>query len=539
MKKSLILGLLAWSIGINAQYVSGVTSPNPDTKLEVSEDDPRVKFANTITAEDMREHLTIIAGDGFEGRETGTKGNDRAGDYIVKSLRERGVKGGAGGKKYKQPVAFTFTKWVDTDIFINETRYKHLWDFLAFPNKNESIPAISTDEVIYLGFGIDDPKYSDYKKNDVAGKVIMINKGEPTKASGESWITGTSEMSDWSTDIDKKLLLAKEKGVKMVLIIEDDIKKMLGENRRKLLGSSVQLGDLTKEEIPTANHAYISTTIAKDIIGSKGKKIIKSRKRSNKKAKACDVALPTQFVINQSKDQKVLKGNNILGFVEGSDKKDEIVVVSAHYDHLGKRGDDVYNGADDNGSGTTTVLELAEAFQKAKEAGNGPSRSILFLWVTGEEKGLLGSEYYAANPIYDLANTVVDVNVDMVGRIDKKYTDNPNYIYVIGSDRLSSDLHKINEEANAKYAGLTLDYTYNSEEDPNRYYFRSDHYNFAKNGVPAIFFFNGVHADYHMASDTVEKINFEKMEKVGRLIFHTTWELANRADRIVVDGEVK
>jgi len=185
------------------------------------------------------------------------------------------------------------------------------------------------------------------------------------------------------------------------------------------------------------------------------------------------------------------------------------------------------------------VLELAEAFQKAKEAGNGPSRSILFLWVTGEEKGLLGSEYYAANPIYDLANTVVDVNVDMVGRIDKKYTDNPNYIYVIGSDRLSSDLHKINEEANAKYAGLTLDYTYNSEEDPNRYYFRSDHYNFAKNGVPAIFFFNGVHADYHMASDTVEKINFEKMEKVGRLIFHTTWELANRADRIVVDGEVK
>jgi len=475
----MILALLAWSIGVNAQYVSGVTTPAPDTKLEMSEDDPQVKFANTITAEDMREHLTIIAGDGFEGRETGTRGNDKAADYIIKSLRERGVKGGAGGKNFKQPVAFTFTKWVDTDIFIG------------------------------------------------------------TKNDGQSWITGTSEMSDWSTDMDKKLTLAKKKGVKMVLIIEDDIKKMLGENRRKLLGSMVQLGDLTKEDIPTANHAYISTTIAKDIIGKKGKKIIKSRKRSNKKAKACDVALPTQFVINQSKDDKVLKGNNILAFVEGSDKKDEIVVVSAHYDHLGKRGDDVYNGADDNGSGTTTVLELAEAFQKAKDAGNGPSRSILFLWVTGEEKGLLGSEYYAANPIYDLANTVVDVNVDMVGRVDEKYADNPNYIYVIGSDRLSSDLHKINEDANAKYAGLTLDYTYNSEEDPNRYYFRSDHYNFAKNGIPAIFFFNGVHADYHMASDTVEKINFEKMEKVGRLIFHTTWELANRAERIVVDGEVK
>ena len=234
-----------------------------------------------------------------------------------------------------------------------------------------------------------------------------------------------------------------------------------------------------------------------------------------------------------------LKGNNVAGMVKGNEKPEEVIVVSAHYDHLGKRGDDIYNGADDNGSGTSTVLELAEAFALAKEQGLRTKRSVLFLLVTGEEKGLLGSKYYSENPLFPIENTIANVNVDMVGRVDSKYQDNPDYIYVIGSDRLSSDLHQVNESMNQKYCNLTLDYTYNSESDPNRYYYRSDHYNFAKKGVPAIFYFNGTHADYHRHTDTVEKINFEKMEKVGKLIFHTIWELADREERIVVDGEIK
>ena len=539
IKKIVLLALIATAYNVDAQYISGVTSPDSSAALITDESDLSVKYANTITAEDMKRHLTVIAGDAFEGRETGTRGNDLAGNYISDFFRSNGMLSKSAKGSYRQQVAFTFSKWTDIDIFVGETRYKHLWDFLAFPDKNNSVPAITTSEVIYLGYGIDDPKYSDYKKNDVSGKVIMINKGEPLKKDSTSWITGSSEMSKWSTDINTKLEAAKKNGVKLVLIIEDDIKKMLGENRRKLLGSVVSLGDLTKEEITTANHIYISSTIAKDIIASKTKKIIKSRKRSNKKGKACDVELETMLVTNMSKETSVLDGSNILGYIEGTDKKEEVVIVSAHYDHLGKRGDDIYNGADDNGSGTTTVLELAEAFRLAESAGNSPRRTVAFLLVTGEEKGLLGSEYYAENPLFDLDKTVADVNIDMVGRVDEKYTNNPNYIYVIGSDRLSTDLHKINEDANNKYAGLTLDYTYNSEEDPNRYYYRSDHYNFAKNGIPAIFFFNGVHADYHRATDTVDKINFDKMAKVGRLIFHTTWELANREKRIVVDGVVK
>jgi Zn-dependent M28 family amino/carboxypeptidase len=155
--------------------------------------------------------------------------------------------------------------------------------------------------------------------------------------------------------------------------------------------------------------------------------------------------------------------------------------------------------------------------------------------VSGEEKGLLGSEYYSEHPVFPLENTVADVNVDMIGRTDQKHEGNANYIYVIGSNRLSTELHDINEAANAQYAHLDLDYTFNAKNDPNRFYYRSDHYNFARKGIPSIFYFSGVHKDYHQPSDTVDKIMFEKMEKIGRLIFYTAWELANREDRIRVN----
>lgn len=220
-------------------------------------------------------------------------------------------------------------------------------------------------------------------------------------------------------------------------------------------------------------------------------------------------------------------------------------MVTAHYDHVGVdeslEGDKIFNGANDDGSGTVAVLEVAEAFAQAKKAGYGPRRSILFMTVTGEEKGLLGSEYYSENPIFPLENTVADVNIDMIGRMDYDHekTNDSNYIYVIGADKLSSELHQINEEMNEKYVNLKLDYTYNDENDPNRFYYRSDHYNFAKHGIPIVFYFNGVHDDYHQPSDEVEKIDFESAEKVARLAFHVAWELANRENRIVVDSNKK
>lgn len=225
---------------------------------------------------------------------------------------------------------------------------------------------------------------------------------------------------------------------------------------------------------------------------------------------------------------------NILAFIEGSEKPEEIVVISGHYDHVGTKNGVVYNGADDDGSGTVAVMEIAKAFQSAKKAGKGPKRSILFLHVTGEEHGLFGSDYYTSNPVFPLANTVVDLNIDMIGRDDPENR-GKQYVYVIGSEMLSSQLKVITEEANKKTNNLELNYKYDDPNDPQRLYYRSDHYNFAKNNIPVAFFFDGIHEDYHKPTDDVEKIDYELLAKRTQLVFATAWELANRADRIVVD----
>lgn len=228
---------------------------------------------------------------------------------------------------------------------------------------------------------------------------------------------------------------------------------------------------------------------------------------------------------------------NVLAFIEGTEKPGEIVVISSHLDHIGLTSDgQINNGADDDGSGTVAMLEMAQAFKMAKDNGKGPKRSILFLHVTGEEKGLLGSKYYAdVDPVLPLDNTVCDLNIDMIGRIDMRHKENPNYVYLIGSDKLSMELHNLSEEMNKKYVNLELDYKYNAENDPNRFYYRSDHYNFAKNNIPVIFYFNGVHKDYHRPGDTADKIYYELLEKRAKLVFHTAWEVANREATIYAD----
>jgi Peptidase family M28 len=226
---------------------------------------------------------------------------------------------------------------------------------------------------------------------------------------------------------------------------------------------------------------------------------------------------------------------NIWAFIEGSEKPNEIVVISAHYDHVGTKDGEVYNGADDDGSGTSALLELAQAFQIAKKEGHGPKRSILFLHVTGEEHGLHGSRFYSENPLFPLENTVADVNIDMIGRRDEIHPNTNNYVYIIGANRLSSDLDFVCAIMNQKYVNLDLDYRFNDPKDPNHFYERSDHYNFAKHGIPSVFFFNGVHADYHKKTDEPDKIEYDALAKRTQLAFVTAWELANRKDRIVVD----
>lgn len=244
--------------------------------------------------------------------------------------------------------------------------------------------------------------------------------------------------------------------------------------------------------------------------------------------------VPAAF-LNAKYNSNLPDSENIWAYIEGSEKPDEILVISAHYDHVGINNGEIYNGADDDASGTVALLEMAKVFAKAKNEGHGPKRSILFLHVTGEEHGLHGSRYYSENPLFPLANTIADINIDMIGRRDTEHPHTNNYVYVIGADRLSSDLHNITVAQNEKYTKVDLDFKFNDPKDPNRFYERSDHYNFAKHGIPSVFFFNGVHADYHKQSDTPEKIEYDALTKRTKLAFVVAWELANRENKPIVD----
>ena len=244
--------------------------------------------------------------------------------------------------------------------------------------------------------------------------------------------------------------------------------------------------------------------------------------------------VPAAF-LNAKYNENLPDSENIWAFIEGSEKPNEILVISAHYDHVGTKNGEIYNGADDDGSGTVALLEIAQAFQMAKKAGQGPKRSILFLHVTGEEHGLHGSRYYSENPLFPIANTITDINIDMIGRRDALHVNSNNYVYVIGANRLSTDLDMICSAANAKYTKLDLDYTFNDPKDPNHFYERSDHYNFAKLGIPSVFLFNGVHADYHKPTDSPDKIEYDALAKRTQFAFVMAWELANRENRPVVD----
>lgn len=244
--------------------------------------------------------------------------------------------------------------------------------------------------------------------------------------------------------------------------------------------------------------------------------------------------IPSAF-LNAKKNENLPDSENIWAYIEGSEKPEEVVVISAHYDHVGIKKNAVFNGADDDGSGTVALLEIAQAFQLAKKDGHGPKRSILFLHVTGEEHGLHGSRYYSENPLFPIKNTVSDVNIDMIGRRDEAHANTNNYVYLIGADRLSSELDEICKTVNEKYVHLDLDFKYNAANDPNNFYRRSDHYNFAALGIPSVFIFNGTHADYHRKTDTPDKIEYDALAKRAQLAFYIVWELANRENRIVVD----
>jgi hypothetical protein len=470
-------------------------------------------FAASISADDLKRHLYIVASKEMEGRDTPSPGLEKAADYIENHFRSLGLTPGNNGS-YRQTYPIYKDSMVSTHLKVNGTALELTKEFQPNLNINHTAE-MHFSEVVFVGYGIVDGDINAYKDVNVAGKLVLILDGSP--AGYKPSVSGFNSPANVFAKIGK----AQQLGAAAVLFIYGNYPRSTF-NRT----SAYELYDYAASYYPQT--FTIGESAAEKIMGDDGKGIIQKMKTSPLAAKTYKAEIDLGYF----KDTKTAYASNVLAVLEGTDKKDEYVFVTAHYDHVGKRNDTtIYYGADDDGSGTVSVLEMAEAFAKAKAAGKGPRRSIVFMTVSGEEKGLWGSEYYSNHPIFPIEKTSVDLNIDMVGRIGTEYLkdkDSTNYIYVIGDDKLSTDLTPITDGINSKYSKLKLDRKYNDPNDPNRFYFRSDHYNFAEKGIPVIFYFNGTHADYHRPTDTPDKINYVLMAKRAQLVFHTAWEMANR-----------
>jgi len=500
-------------------------------------DSKAIKYANEINEKDARKHLTILASDEFEGRDTGKPGGKKAADYIANEFKKLNLTAPVDNS-YLQPVHLIQSKFEVKSFKLDDRNFK-LGDGFYMTGAGEE-KTISANEIVFIGYGISDAKYDDLKDIDIAGKVVLIiNQDEPRNKDHISYITGTSQGSSWSVQRNKRLHTILAKNPLLILAASKEVQQQLNS-----MGDSFNKGRMMLKDdftmpatIPAI--AHITFDFADQFLKKNCTSLSDLKATIDKNGKPINKVFNTKITTTFGTIAVPVESNNVLGYLEGGDLKDELVVISAHYDHVGVEDGEIFNGADDDGSGTTGVIEMAKAFAKSKEQGDGPRRSILFLAVTGEEKGLLGSDFYTRYPVFPLKNTVSNLNIDMIGRVDPIHESNPDYIYLIGSDKLSSDLHRISESVNSKYTKLTLDYTFNDPNDPERIYYRSDHYNFAKNGIPVIFYFNGVHEDYHKPTDTVDKINFELLVKRTKLVFHTAWEIANRDQRLVVDSNKK
>jgi hypothetical protein len=484
--------------------------------LSVRAQDPVAQqYGNSISADELKEYLSIIASDAMEGRETGTRGQKMAAAFIAAHFQEIGLAGPVNGSYY-QPIELYARAVSEAYVKAGGTKFDNFAGVIYSGTADTEGEA--TVPVVFAGNGTE----ADLNQVDVKDKAVFV-------FSKETRLTGS-----------KTIAAIQEKGAKIIFVCNTesiaDFEVLATQMKNFTSGGRPSL---EKPKAPLNAGIFIVSPVAiEKIMGVTAEKLRKAASEDPAK-KALKKIKPSSVQYKVVTTQKILKTENVLGYLEGTDKKNEVVVVTAHYDHIGKRrsgeGDLINNGADDDGSGTVSVLELAKVFAQAKKDGKGPRRSMLFMTVTGEEKGLLGSEYYSNNPIIPLENTVVDLNIDMIGRRDPEHKDSPPYVYVIGSDRLSAELHALNETQNKTYTKLVFDYTYNDENHPTNLYKRSDHWNFAKKNIPIIFYFDGIHEDYHKPSDEVSKIEFDLLTKRAQCVFFTAWEIANREQRITSD----
>jgi hypothetical protein len=505
MRNTFCLILCLFGIDLYSQAPNNLNDISP-----VVIDSTAVEYARTITESDLKNYLSILASDVLEGRETGSRGQKMAAAFIREHFKDNKLKPLVkqnGDSLYFQE--FPLYRVFNKEIYLKSQHTMLSQGQEVFYYGNASLQQPKRMELQFVGDGDE----QDYRGLEVKEKVVAF-------------------FSRSFEDIRKKRKIALDHEAKAVVVINTDTRS---EFQTFLDRQPSGSHSIAKEPHQHGDNIlfFTNTESLANLLGKETKKITDSYNKKSAGRKNRYRKLNTDIEVKIEKVSERFETENVLGFIEGNKRKQELVVITAHYDHIGTDGEQIYNGADDDGSGTAAVMEMAQAFALAKQNGHGPDRSMLFMTVAGEENGLLGSEYYSDHPQWPLKQTVANLNIDMIGRVDPLHeTSTDEYVYIIGSDRLSLDLHDINEQVNNIYTGLELNYKYDDENDPNRFYYRSDHYNFAKHNIPIIFYFNGTHADYHEPSDTIEKIRFDLLKKRTDLIFYCAWELVNRDERI-------
>jgi len=508
-----------------------------------------IKFSKAINPDNAYKHLSVLASDEYEGRETGTKGAWMAADYIRDYFKSIGLKGPVDGG-YFQKINLVNVTLKESHVTVNGQPKEYQKDYIVSPSLiSDNGFTFSTDQIVFIGYGIKKDNYNDFAGTDIKGKVVMMfNGGDPTIKAGTR-----VDRAAYRAMLESRAKYFAENNVKAIILIDPAVDRITENSKqaqnkgRVMVKTNAAIEAQKQNETPRIS---ISVALTNELLKSANTTVADLQKKITENLTPASQVLNVPFSASAAKNETSVRCENVLGYLEGSDPvlKKEVLILTGHYDHIGletdpNAKDKVNNGADDDGSGTTGVLLMAKAFTDAKKAGKGPKRSILFMTVVGEEKGLWGSEWYSEHPVFPVANTIADLNTDMIGRTGEEYLGKPdsaNYIYSVGSRMLSSDLANLSEQVNATYTKMKLDYKYDDPKDPEQIYYRSDHYNFAKLGIPIIFYYDGMlQQDYHKPGDEVSKINFPLLAKRAKLTYFTAWELANRAKRPVVDMDGK
>ena len=513
---------------------------------------PAMNAAQTITANQLSDYLYFVASDEMEGRDTPSRGLDLTAKFIATMLSRWGVKPAGDNGTYFQKIEMRRDKVnpASTTATINGQQLTHGTDFIA----NATAGNISNAPMVFAGNGwmVKSKNLEPLKDIDAKGKVVVIySDNVPRGVTFQELFASGKQGEAWADPI----TYAQQKGAVGLVIAGTPnlLKNWERIHRQREQGGNFRIEKLNESSnntnIPVM---YISQTTSEKLFAGESSDL-------NKIAEIYGMTAPLpSFVFSPNKTasaviattKETATTQNVVAKIEGSDPvlKNEMVAIGAHYDHDGVNpnapGEDkIWNGADDDGSGTVAVFAIAEALAKSPVK---PKRSILFVWHAGEEKGLWGSEYFSKFPTVDLGKVVTQLNIDMIGRSKKAGDTNkanaelsgPDEIYVIGSEMMSSKLGEVTKSVNNSFLKLNYNYKYDDPKDPNRFFFRSDHFNYAQKGIPIVFWFDGVHEDYHKPSDTADKIDYQKMEKVARTIFLTMWEIADLNQRPAIDKQL-